>query len=426
MLDRCFSFVLAFPNSTVSRILGEFSPPSDGLILDPFCGTGTTLVECKRKGFLSVGIDANPVCVLAARVKTTWQLQESNVIEELKRVVRWARCEYGRFEASRKSTKDIGKYLHPTKWKTFIETKQGRFLMESGLLKRGWISPRPALKCLLLTQGIEKCPDTSTKELLLISLLGLLVPMFSNVKYGPEIYCSRRRFDVDVFTIFKKRVEDLLVSIAEHRVAYTDVPCRVFQGNSLDGGFLSLQPESVTHVITSPPYPAEHDYTRMTRLELAFGGYIAGKDDLQKIKRYMVPCSSKSSYADQKFYDSVKTFACVRNLRRRILTASKLKDHGFARVYPRLVGDYFGAMFLHFRLLKPYLKPGAQCAYVVGDQSSFFGIHIQTAAIFRKMLESKELGFEVTGYEVFRNRRGTTGHGKRRIPETIIFFRKPY
>lgn len=230
---------------------------------------------------------------------------------------------------------------------------------------------------------------------------------------------------MDVFGIFEERVLGLLESILEHRKNYPEVDSNTYEGNSLNGGLSVLSPESVTHVITSPPYPAEHDYTRMTRLELAFGGFISNNGDLKKIKRNMVPCSSKSSYADQKFYDEVKSFSCVRDLKERIFLESESRNHGFARVYPRLVGDYFGGMFMHFQALKPYLKPGAQCAYVVGDQSSFFGVHIRTAEILKTLLESKELGFKVTAFEVFRNRSGTTGKGKRRIPETIIYFKKP-
>src|SRR5581483_8323948 len=41
-------------------------------ILDPFCGTGTTPVECKKLGIPSVGIEANPMAQFAARVKVDW------------------------------------------------------------------------------------------------------------------------------------------------------------------------------------------------------------------------------------------------------------------------------------------------------------------------------------------------------------------
>lgn len=41
----------------------------DGPILDPFCGSGTTLVEAVRRGHHAVGVDLNPVACLISRVK---------------------------------------------------------------------------------------------------------------------------------------------------------------------------------------------------------------------------------------------------------------------------------------------------------------------------------------------------------------------
>jgi len=40
-------------------------------VLDPFCGSGTVLVESKIRGMVSWGIDINPLARLIARVKTT-------------------------------------------------------------------------------------------------------------------------------------------------------------------------------------------------------------------------------------------------------------------------------------------------------------------------------------------------------------------
>ncbi len=45
-----------------------------GPVLDPFCGSGTTLVEALRRGVPAVGVDINPIACLMSRVKTTpWQ-----------------------------------------------------------------------------------------------------------------------------------------------------------------------------------------------------------------------------------------------------------------------------------------------------------------------------------------------------------------
>src|SRR5688572_5041948 len=38
-------------------------------IVDPFCGSGTTLVEARAAGFRAAGVDLNPLAVLVARAK---------------------------------------------------------------------------------------------------------------------------------------------------------------------------------------------------------------------------------------------------------------------------------------------------------------------------------------------------------------------
>lgn len=43
----------------------------NGLVMDPFCGSGTTLCVAQSKGFDSIGVDLNPIACLISRVKTT-------------------------------------------------------------------------------------------------------------------------------------------------------------------------------------------------------------------------------------------------------------------------------------------------------------------------------------------------------------------
>lgn len=51
-LDRVahdwYRFVLSFPPHLVRDYLQRFGISSDHTVLDPFCGTGTTIVECKN------------------------------------------------------------------------------------------------------------------------------------------------------------------------------------------------------------------------------------------------------------------------------------------------------------------------------------------------------------------------------------------
>lgn len=54
-----YRFVLSFPPHLVREYLKDFGVESSQRVLDPFCGTGTTLVECQKQGISSVGIDTN-------------------------------------------------------------------------------------------------------------------------------------------------------------------------------------------------------------------------------------------------------------------------------------------------------------------------------------------------------------------------------
>ena len=52
------------------RLIGEYGP-EEGVLLDPYCGTGTTLLEGMLADLDATGTDLNPLARLIARTKTT-------------------------------------------------------------------------------------------------------------------------------------------------------------------------------------------------------------------------------------------------------------------------------------------------------------------------------------------------------------------
>lgn len=64
-----------YPARMVPQIAGQFlkifAKQKKGILLDPYCGTGTTLVEGLIKGFDVIGMDLNPLARLIAKAKTT-------------------------------------------------------------------------------------------------------------------------------------------------------------------------------------------------------------------------------------------------------------------------------------------------------------------------------------------------------------------
>src|SRR5229473_7606752 len=78
-----YRIILGYPDRLVTELLTRFGARPGQLALDPFCGAGTTLVECMKLGINSIGIDANPSSCFSARVKTNWKLDPDHLLELL-------------------------------------------------------------------------------------------------------------------------------------------------------------------------------------------------------------------------------------------------------------------------------------------------------------------------------------------------------
>ena len=186
----------------------------------------------------------------------------------------------------------------------------------------------------------------------------------------------------------------------------SDVPARIirFDTRNMDR---ALAPKSVDAVITSPPYPNEKDYTRTTRLESVILGLITNRRELRQVKESLLRSNTRGVYKNDSDDLAVANFRSIGDIadaieHRRVELG---KTSGFERLYARVTQLYFGGMSKHLSSLKTVLRPGAQLAYVVGDQASFLRVMIPTGQIIADIAES--LGYRVTGIDLFRTRFST-------------------
>jgi tRNA G10 N-methylase Trm11 len=88
-----YRFVLSFPPHLVRQYIAKLNIGVDDLLLDPFCGTGATLVEAKKNRIPSIGCDAHPFAALVSRVKTNWAVDVKTLRATLRRILRRAEAE---------------------------------------------------------------------------------------------------------------------------------------------------------------------------------------------------------------------------------------------------------------------------------------------------------------------------------------------
>lgn len=390
---------LGFSDHLVSSLIDEFDISRRQSVLDPFCGAGTTLVECMKRGINSYGVDANPSSCFAATVKTNWSLDRDHLLVLLDEI-----------ENSFESQTDCSDILRDP---TYI------YLTGGGFIKRGWIDAQPLLESI----AIKRCilglrTSRAYKDALLLALITEVVENSSNVKFGPELYCGPRKNVCDVLHGFAERVENMAFDLH----ALSNVPCgtaTVTQGDARVIGKIFTR-QKFSAVICSPPYPAEHDYTRNARLELAFLEQVTDRDSLRQIKRAMIRSHTKGIYKGDRDGIHVSCNARVTNLVSSLKIAITGKDYGFARLYPTVAREYFGGMRRHFRAIKNVLEQSARCAYVVGDQASYLGVHIRTADILGQIAE--QVGFKVTSIRKWRTRWASVS--TRPIDENILILEK--
>jgi DNA modification methylase len=184
-----------------------------------------------------------------------------------------------------------------------------------------------------------------------------------------------------------------------------------------------LPAESVDIVITSPPYPNEKDYTRTTRLETVVLGFVRTKADLQELKRSLVRSNTRGVYKaddDDRWVSKHRQIARIAEaIEKRRLELGK--DSGFERLYAKVTRLYFGGMARHLADLRAVLRPGAQLAYVVGDQASYLRVMIRTGTLLGEIADS--LGYEVVGLDLFRERLATAT--KEYLREEVLVLRWP-
>lgn len=408
-----YRFVLSYPPHVVREYVHRFGLTERHQVLDPFSGTGTTIVECKKLGIPSVGTEANPMAHFAGLTKVDWHPDPAGLIAHAECVA----------EAALRQLEADDVQENPV---LCLESKQAYPLHRLSpecepLLLTNSISPIPLHKTLVLLDVLRLRHDARYAAHERLALAKALVFRISNLRFGPEVGVGPIKIDAPVVSEWLAVVHAIADDLAKLQTL-PNTPAMVHKADARELRD-KLAPNSIDAVITSPPYPNEKDYTRTTRLESVLLGFIHSKADLQALKRGLLRSNTRGVYKgdddDLWVAGHVEIQDIAATIEKRRIEMGKTS--GFERLYARVTKLYFGGMARHLAELRPLLRPGAQLAYVVGDQMSYLRVMIRTGQLLAGI--AQDLGYEVVGIDLFRTRIATvTGE---QLREEVVVLRWP-
>jgi DNA modification methylase len=227
-----FYYKEGFSRQLVEELIKMFSLSKNSVVLDPFCGVGTTLLACKQNGIDAVGYDVLPISVFASRVKTA-----NYDIEKLK-------------ENARKISK--GRFIRlQHNFPPLIRKAFNKYALEDIAFVR--------------SQILELEPEV--REFFTLALINAAMKCSYAYKDGSAIKIKKRPaipLRKMLKHVTKKMIKDAEKILLSEK---TNADIRVELN---DARRLPLSDDSVDAVITSPPYLNQIDYTKVYAIEEFF------------------------------------------------------------------------------------------------------------------------------------------------------------
>lgn len=342
----------------VRALINLCNLPSGSTVLDPMCGSGTTLVEANLAGHKTIGVDLNPLSVLIARTKCEiLRTSPTTIINEYERI----RSVLIRSRLQQNSAL--------TYFLTLPQNDQ-RYL-------ESWFAPRVLADLDLVATLLDKMPPSACRDLFWLCLSDVLRPVSFQKTDDLRV---RREFkgdaEKDAVAEFLNQLGRTVCHVVAFLLEETHTDLRKFEvrqgdARSLRTTLAALE-ESPDAVITSPPYATALPYLDTDRLSLCYLKLLPRQKhratDYQMIGNREISGSQRLNLWDMYLGQEHKLPTEIRNLIAEVDQAYRDTDVGFRRRnLPVLLAKYFLDMQQVLQEINLIVNNGGHVFIVVGD-----------------------------------------------------------
>lgn len=378
--QRWYPYIEGYGLDFVTSLINNYGL-KNGIIYDPFAGTGTTLFASDNLGLSSVYSEVNPLLQFLVQTK-----------------IRVLKAKQGRRKQLAKSLKSIEKNILK-KLSNFHEDKN---LSESYKLfnaTKDYFPQETKSQVLKLRTYLDvvKLEDELLSDLLTVAVLSCLLKVSYLKKAGDVRFKTPKEIDKEMLTfedILPQKIADIAEDISRTDISLKKMPELILSNAKNIGRINELK---INAIITSPPYLNGTNYFRNTKIELWFLRYLKSKNDLRIFRDQALTSGINDVKKGERAGADIYTKSTL--LKNTIID---LDEKAYDSRIPIMAANYFQEMHFIFQNVRKYLTDDAKILIDIGD-SIFAGVHIKTDEILVELLN--ELGYDLIERKILRKRR---------------------
>ena len=363
--QRWYRYKEGFSVELVQQLINEYSKNKRGVILDPFSGSGTTLVAANDMGYSGVGFEVNPFSYFLAGCKI------ENYDKEISQ--------------------------------QFKEKYEG-ILQEAVSADRPYVLPKLSISSKVFDDEVEKyfmnvgclideadVSDEKIKNLLKLGWLACIEPLCNYRKAGNGLkikkYVKPRIVTTDdAKVMLLEEYQNIYIDLLKSKTKADSV---LYNETCLNMS-KRINDNSVEGIIFSPPYANCFDYTEIYKLELWFGKFVSEYSDLKKLRNNSLHSHLNGDLSVEVSEKSEVLTELLMELNKKELWDKKI---------PKMLKLYYDDMFKVLDESYKVLDEKGFCCIVVGN-SAYGGVVFPADLILADYAE--KIGFKVDKIEVDR------------------------
>jgi len=363
-IHRWFRLTPSFGPDLVNIILNEFNYNSNSIVLDPFAGAGTTLIECQLNNIKSYGFEINSL-----DIDNLLELNDSinKCFSDYQK--KYLNSDYQSLDIDVPTIHNIERWWRPDVLKDLL------------ILKKAIINE-------------TNCLNDIYRDIFLLIVAGILVPDLTNVTLGKlQLHFINR--DNDIIDVIKRYNQHFNVVISDLERIKKLNNDNIGTIINIDSTIINEETikDKIDFVITSPPYPNRYSYVWNTRPYLYFFDFFNTPKEAADLDKKTIggtwgtATSILAKGKIEPLNEVVDDYASE--------AVEKIREYD--NLMANYVMKYFNLLTQQIIKMKPILCEDPKLAYVVGV-SDIKGVRVSTDEILSNIFKGLEYNSKIVRF----------------------------